>query len=135
MKFLLIVLTVLIMVPAQARITRIEITGIEPAFGGRAFGRTGIYEKLRGRAYGEVDPALPQNSVITDIAFAPRNAKGMVEYSMDIYLLKPAISANGNHKLFMEVNNRGAKLFGGLNNSSGGNDPTTAEKQCRPAAS
>lgn len=117
--------------PAYSRIIRINITSIEPAFGGRAFGNIGVYEKLRGRAYGEVDPALPQNAVITDIAFAPRNAKGMVEYSMDIYLLKPASLANGNHKLFMDVNNRGAKVFGGFNNSSGGNDPTTAAQAGR----
>jgi Alpha/beta hydrolase domain len=46
---------------------------------------------------------------------------------MDIYILKPVNLRKGNHRLFMEVNNRGNKLFGSLNNSSGGNDPTTAD--------
>jgi len=112
---------------AQARIIRIEIISREsPCFEGRVFGSAGVYEKLRGRAYGEIDPTLPQNAVITDIRLAPRNARGMVEYSMDIYLLRPVNAAAGNHKLFAEIPNRGGKLFGGLNNSSGGNDPSTS---------
>ncbi|OUJ72561.1 hypothetical protein BXP70_18415 [Hymenobacter crusticola] len=119
--------SVLTVAAAQARIVRIEITSVQsPTFEGKAFGKVGAYEKLRGKAYGEVDPSLPQNALITDLALAPRNARGMVEYSMDIYLLKPLNLRQGNHKLFLEVNNRGSKLFGGLNNSSGGNDPSTA---------
>ncbi|HEV2612088.1 MAG TPA: alpha/beta hydrolase domain-containing protein [Noviherbaspirillum sp.] len=108
-------------------ITRIEITSVEsPTFQGRTFGDVGAYEKLRGKAYGELDPKDPRNTVITDLQFAPRNARGNVEYSMDIYILKPIDLAKGNHKLFMEVNNRGAKLFGALNQSTGGNNPTTS---------
>jgi len=113
--------------PADARITRIQVTSVEsPTFEGRTFGSVGAYEKLRGVAYGELDPEHPLNAVITDIEFAPRNAQGRVEYSMDFYILKPINLAQGNHKLFMEVNNRGGKLFGGFNLSGGGNDPTTA---------
>ncbi|UFH53757.1 alpha/beta hydrolase domain-containing protein [Spirosoma sp. KNUC1025] len=111
----------------QARIVRIEITSTQsPTFEGKVFGRVGAYEKLRGKAYGELDPDNPQNAVLTDIKLAPRNARGMVEYSMDIYILKPLDLSRGNHKLFLEVNNRGGKLFGGFNKTSGGNDPTTA---------
>ena len=111
---------------APTGITRIDITSSTTAFEGRTFGSVGAYEKLRGKAYGELDPADPRNAVITDLALAPRNARGRVEYSMDIYLLKPVDPGKGNHKLFVEVNNRGGKLFGGFNQSSGGNDPTTA---------
>lgn len=114
---------------SKAAIVRIEITSVEsPAFEGRMFGKVGPYEKLKGRAYGEVDPNLPQNALITDINLAPRNNRGMVEYSMDIYILKPLHMELGNHKLFAELPNRGSKLFGGLNKSTGGNDPTTAEQ-------
>lgn len=113
---------------AEARITRIDIISTQsPTFEGRTFGRVGAYEKLRGKAYGEVDPDDPLNAVITDIDLAPRNADGNVEYEMDIYILKPVDLAKGNHKLFMDVNNRGNKRFGGLNNSPNTNDPTTAE--------
>jgi len=123
------VLIALLLIPVfvEARITRIEITSIEsPTFEGRTFGSVAAYEKLRGKAYGEVDPDDPRNAIITDIRLAPRNGGGMVEYSMDIYILKPIDLSKGNHKLFMEVNNRGNKLFADFNRSSGGNNPTTA---------
>ena len=112
---------------AEARITRIEITHVEsPTFEGRTFGKVGPYEKLRGKAYGKVDPTDPRNTIIADIELASRNANGMVEYSMDIYILKPVDLRRGSHRLFMEVNNRGNKLFGVLNDSPLANDPTTA---------
>jgi hypothetical protein len=112
---------------ADAHIIRIEITDVEsPTFEGRSFGAVGPYEKLRGRAYGEVDPEDPRNAVMTDIERAPRNAKGMVEYSMDIYILKPVNVSRGNHNLVVDVNNRGGKRFGQLNGSPLTNDPTTA---------
>jgi hypothetical protein len=107
-------------------IQRIEIASRQTTFEGKSFGSVGTYEKLVGKAFGELDPADPRNAVITDLALAPRNSRGRVEYSMDIYILKPTDLSKGNHKLFMEVNNRGGKLFGGFNQSAGGNDPTTA---------
>jgi hypothetical protein len=111
---------------AQARITSIEITSIErPTFGGTTFGAVGAYEKLRGKAHGEVDPTDRRNALITDIELAPRT-DGKVKYSMDFYILKPINLQQGNRKLFMEVNNRGNKLYADFNRSSGGNNPTTA---------
>ncbi len=112
--------------PAVASITRIEITSRETTFEGRTFGSVGAYAKLRGKAYGEVDPSDPKNAVMNDLQLAPRNARGRVEYAMDIYILKPLDMTKGNRKLFMEINNRGSKLFGGFNGSGGGNNPTTA---------
>src|SRR5262249_29870999 len=71
--------------PAQARITRIVIQNtVSPAFGGTSFGAVGPYERLDGVAYGEVDPRQALNAIIQDIALAPRNARGMVEYAMDV---------------------------------------------------
>ena len=53
---------------AQARITRIEIKRVEqPTFQGRTFGAVGAYEKLLGRAFGEVDPKDPRNAVIASL--------------------------------------------------------------------
>src|SRR5215510_13601043 len=97
---------------AQARITRIEITRTEPAFAGQRFGAIGTYERLTGKAYGEVDPRSPANALIQDIAFAPRNARGMVEYVTDIDILRPADRSKGNGVLFFNIVNRGNK--GGL---------------------
>jgi hypothetical protein len=48
---------------AQAHITRIEITKTEPAFAGQRFGAIGVYDRLTGKAYGEVDPAAPENAM------------------------------------------------------------------------
>src|SRR5580700_5960863 len=52
---------------AEAKVTKIEITKAEsPTFEGRSFDKVGQYEKLVGRAYGEVDPRDPRNAVIVD---------------------------------------------------------------------
>jgi Alpha/beta hydrolase domain len=116
--------------PADARITRLQITAVEsPTFGGRAFGAAGAvgtYEKLIGRAFGEVDPADPRNALITDLTLAPRNAAGKVEYSVDVYILRPADLRASNGKLFFEVSNRGNKLSGPFNGAPINNNPTTA---------
>src|SRR5271170_7326209 len=97
-------------VPAQARIVGLEILRTEPAFGGQAFGDSGPYEHVFARAHGEVDPADPANTIIQDLNLAPRNARGMVEYTTDVELLKPTDQTHGNRILFFEVNNRGNKL-------------------------
>ncbi|MDQ3011187.1 MAG: alpha/beta hydrolase domain-containing protein [Acidobacteriota bacterium] len=114
---------------AEARIARIEIIRVEsPTFAGTSFGAVGQYEKLVGRAFGEVDPADPRNSGIVDLSLTPRNSRGMVEYSTDVYILRPIDRSKGNHRLFFEINNRGNNLsFSFFNDAaSGGNDPTTA---------
>ncbi len=100
----------LMAVEAEARITRFEIVKTEPAFGGKSFGDAGSYEHLVGRVFGELDPADPANAIIQDISLAPRNTRGMVEYSTDVELLKPVDMARANRILFFEVDNRGNKL-------------------------
>jgi hypothetical protein len=127
-KFLLAGLLVVFVFTARAGIVKVEITSRAPAFNGKVFGKVGTYEVLKGKAYGEVDPKLPRNAVITDLQLAPKNARGMVEYSTDIYILKPLDLSKGNHKLFAELPNRGGKPFGGFNKSNGGNDPGAANQ-------
>jgi Alpha/beta hydrolase domain len=116
---------------AQARITRIEVKRVEqPTFQGRSFGAVGAYEKVVGRAFGEVDPSDPHNALIVDIAHAPKNARGMVEYDMDFMILKPVDLAKGNHRLWFEVNNRGnLGAFQQYNDArvADGNNPTSAD--------
>ena len=81
---------------AQSRITRIEVAKVEPAFGGERFGAVGSFERVTGRAHGEVDPNAPENSIIQDIALAPRNQRGMVEYTTDIDILLFNVINRGN---------------------------------------
>ena len=109
----------------DARITKIQITTKEsPTFGGYSWPGVGQYEKIVGKAFGEVDPADPKNSVIVDILLAPRNANGRVEYSFDFYILKPIDLTKGAHKVMYEPPNRGRKTWASLGRvSSGGNDP------------
>ena len=93
---------------ADARITQVQITSQTPAFGGMSFGTVGPYETLIGRASGEVDPNDPLNAVITDVQLAPRNSRGMVEYSMDVVITKPVDLSKGNGTILHDVPNRGA---------------------------
>src|ERR1700681_2077250 len=116
---------VLVAVPAaDARVTKIEIISKEaPAFGGYVFKDVGAYEKIVGKAFGELDPKDPKNAVIVDIQLAPKNANGKVEYAFDFYILKPIDLGKGNHKVMYEPPNRGRKTHAALNRGAGGNDP------------
>src|ERR1035441_5419256 len=78
-----------------------------PAYKGQAFGKTGQYEPLSGRFYGELDPKAPHNAIITDIQLAPRNARGMVEYSATFAISKPVDMSHSSGVLFYSVPNRG----------------------------
>ncbi|HKA53179.1 MAG TPA: alpha/beta hydrolase domain-containing protein, partial [Candidatus Binatia bacterium] len=92
-------------------ITKIVIDSVQsPAFAGVSFGEAGRYEKLVGRAFGELEPTSPLNAVITDLALAPRNARGRVEYVTDFYILKSVDAARGNKVLLCDLTNRGNKM-------------------------
>jgi hypothetical protein len=99
---------------AEARITRIVVENrLSPAYGGKEFGAVGQYEILNGHAFGELDPKDPRNAIITDIALAPRNAHGMVEYSATFQLIKPVDMAKASGVLTYQVPNRGLVFFNG----------------------
>src|SRR5437667_138020 len=109
---------------ADARIVRIQVTATEsPTFGGYSWPGVGQYEKVVGKAFGEVDPFDTKNAVIVDIQLAPRNAGGKVEYSFDFYILKPIDLSRGAHKVMYEPPNRGGKTWGNFGRMPGGNDP------------
>ena len=92
---------------ADARLTQLVITERLPFAGGAQFGTVGAYERLKGIALMEVDPRDPLDAVITDLDKAPRNARGMVEFSSPFLIIKPVDMSRGNHKIFSTVNNRG----------------------------
>src|SRR5215831_15310905 len=82
---------------AHARVTRVVVEKREsPAFGGQLFGKADAYEILSGHFYGEIDPKDSHNSIINDIQFAPRNARGMVEYGATFTLAKPVDMSKSN---------------------------------------
>jgi len=97
---------------AQARVTEIRIDAVEPFADNTSFGAAGPYVRIKGIAKGELDPKAPEHAVIVDLDKAPRNARGMVEYEVDIFIMRPADLAKGNGILFYEVLNRGNKQLG-----------------------
>lgn len=89
---------------ADARVARIIVETREPAAypaGGR------LYEILKGRFYGELDPDASENAGITDIGAAPRNAKRLVEYSATFAIARPIDPAQASGVLWYDVPNRG----------------------------
>jgi hypothetical protein len=104
---LAIVATLVWAIPGQARITRLVVEHTE------TLGQDG-YQILTGHAYGELDPRLPLNAIITDLELAPRNVGGMVEYVATFTIVKPADMAKASGLLLYFVANRGRiNLTGG----------------------
>ena len=137
--------------PGFARVSWVEITERVPFAAGMAFGTAGPYEKIKGRLHYAVSPDNPFNRQIVDLPLAKtgqlrqdvsevrpgrveervggdaRNAKAEVEFWGDFLLLKPVDLTKGNHRLLVEVTNRGRIL--GLNFHNDAeltNDPTSA---------
>ena len=92
-----------------------------PAYGGRSFGDAGPYERITGRAFGELDPQDPHNTIINDIDLAPRNARNRVEYVATFSLWKPVDLAKASGVLIYAVPNRGNRIL--LPAFSVGGDP------------
>ena len=113
---------------SEGHVKRIVIERkVSPAFDGASFGAAGKYETLAGRAFGELDPNDPHNTIITDIKLAPRNANGKVDYIASFYLVKPIDMSKGSRLLWHDVPNRGGRVtigpaernFGDVGLSSG----------------
>ncbi len=113
--------------PARGELTELRLESVEPFADGQAFGDAGPYERIKGVARGEVDPADPRNSGIALLDHAPRNERGRVEYELDFFALRPQ---RGSNKLLYDVTNRGAKVSLGFFSSAAqgevANDPRSA---------
>lgn len=103
---------------ALADVTRFEVTSRAPV------GRSG-YEKIIGIAHFAVDPRAKGNAVIADIDKAPVNAAGRVEFSSDVYILRPLDDARSNGVALVDVLNRGRKIVLTGFNRGGASDPAT----------
>ena len=109
---------------------RLEIQRVENVFEDMSFGSAGTYEKIVGRAYGEVDPRNPLNRDIVNLDKAPTNTKGRVEYAVDFCVLKPTDLGKSNRRILYDAPNRGDKLsLIDINDAQKGptsNDPVSA---------
>jgi len=100
-------LSLLASVTALADIERIEITSRNTLSDSHV---EFSYESISGVAYFTLDPKEDLNEAVTDIAYAPVNGDGLIEYAADFRLLVPSVSvANGG--LLYNVNNRGGSSF------------------------
>ncbi|MGI9409127.1 MAG: hypothetical protein ACR2OV_03570, partial [Hyphomicrobiaceae bacterium] len=122
-----IALLVAHLMPAHAAVSRIEITSRVVVAGGKSFGRTGPYERVRGRLYYAVKPDALSNSRIVDLQLAAKDAAGRVNFSGDFVLLKPLDPNRGNGRLLYGVNNRGnIILLHTFNDADWNNAPESA---------
>jgi Alpha/beta hydrolase domain len=90
-----------------AAVTRVEVTERSD---------DGGYERIMAKVHCAVDRYAPPNRVIADIDFAPRNTEGKVEFSADLFILRPRDASKRNGSLLVEIPNRGVKgLLGTFN--------------------
>ncbi len=85
----------LLPVLAGAAVVRVEITERQVIPLSLEESPAGPYEILKGTIHLEVDPGNPANQRIADLALAPRNARGRVEFSTEIELHKPVDPRRG----------------------------------------
>src|SRR4029450_1826190 len=95
--------------PAWADVTRVAIASRTVVANGQWFGAAGPYEKISGTVFFELDPSDPHNKAIADIDLAPKNARGRVEFSADLFILAPQDPARASGSVLFEISNRGNK--------------------------
>jgi hypothetical protein len=106
-----VALTLLAAPAVRAEVTRLTIETRTPIVGD--FGQAGAYEMVSGRFKGELDPADPRNALITDLALAPRNPHGKIDYAATFAISWPVDPARRSGFLFYDVPNRGNMRLGG----------------------
>ena len=102
---------------ARAEVTRVDVARRTD------LGSSG-YEKIIGTIHFAVDPKDPRNRGIADVEKAPVNAAGRVEFSSDLYILRPK-APRGNGAALVDILNRGNKVVLNGFNRGGSPDPAT----------
>jgi len=102
---------------AHGEVTRVDVST-------RADVGTSGYEKIIGTIHFAVDPKDPRNRIVVDLDKAPVNAAGLVEFSSDLYILKPKATP-GNGVALVDILNRGNKTVLNGFNRGGSPDPVT----------
>ncbi len=106
----------------------IQITDRRPFAGGEAYGYVGPYERITGRVHHTVDPSAAAQSGVTDIALAERGADGLVHFTQDLCILRPADMRLGNRRIFFDWGNRGNKrMLQYFNDSLHSNAPISSD--------
>lgn len=90
---------------ASAEVVRVDV---------RSRDDFGTHQRVIARVHYAVDPKLPVNQAIADIAFAPKNTEGRVEFAGDLLLFLPKQASSARGTVFLEVVNRGRDQSLGL---------------------
>jgi hypothetical protein len=114
-------------------ITKVSVAAAERFADYREFGEAGPYLRIHGIAQGELDPDAPENAVIVDLHKAERNARGMVEYETDFFILRPTEPRRGSAVLVYDVTNRGRKVILGRLDEAGADTDTNNPRSARDA--
>ncbi len=102
---------------ARAEVTRVDVARrVDLGLSG--------YEKIVGTIHFAVDPKDPRNTMVADLDKAPVNAAGNVEFSSDLYILRPR-APRGNGAALVDILNRGNKVVLNGFNRGGSPDPAS----------
>ena len=105
---------------ARAEVVRVDVTK-------RADIGSSGYEKIVGTVHFAVNPKDPHNRIVADLDKAPTNAAGLVEFSSDLYVLRPKDAARRSSAALVEVSNRGGRgMLRSFNRGGPNTDPETA---------
>ena len=88
-------------------VTRFDVRLKRPLAGGAAFGDVGPYDELKGTLRFSIDPKHAANERITDVALAPRDHSGRVEFESDVSILVPVDRGRASGRVMLDVVNRG----------------------------
>jgi hypothetical protein len=117
-RFILVVLACLTCAGgARAEVTRVDVTRRTDV------GSSG-YEKIVGTIHFAVDPKSSRNRLVVDLDKTPTNASGLVEFSSDLYILRPK-APRGNEAALVDILNRGNKVVLNGFNRGASPDPAT----------
>jgi len=97
---------------ARGEVVAVDVRDRQPFAAGQSFGDTGPYEQITGSARFAVDPNHTRNKVIVDLALAPRNADGKVEFESDFCILAPKDPAKDSAMERMTIANAERDLAG-----------------------
>ena len=107
---------------------RLQLHPPKPFADAMAFGNFGPYESLSGTVAFAVDPDAPAYRSVVDLAHASRNPSGQVEFSTDLFILRPVELERGNGRVIYDVNNRGNKrILQFFNDAVHSNEPSGPE--------
>ena len=100
------------------------------------------YELMIGRAFGELDPNDPHNTIITDINLG-KDADGKVRYIATFQIVKPKKLSDSSGFMWHDVPNRGGRItiamaeqnLGDIGLSSAWQATTPERRRCRHSTS